>query len=156
MKSVNYIVKSYVRYQLRISHVLLIPLTGGTAAATMVMMRPRPFMGPIGRGGRFGPNPLMTMGNVAANSSENAKLEKADMMAKQAAQCIEQAQQLVPQIPAIDMAQVKSLKKGIAGAVIAPGLTQAMRAGQIGKQATALQTTLTQVQSAQRWLANIQ
>ncbi len=78
------------------------------------------------------------------------------MLANQAAQYIEQAQQLVPQIPSIDMAGVKQLKKGIAGAVLAPGLSQAMRAGQIGKQASALQTTITQVQSAQRWLANMQ
>lgn len=121
----------------------------------MVMNRPRPFMGPIGRGGRFGPNPMQTMGNVAANSAENAKLEKADMLAKQAATCIEQAQALVPQIPSIDMQGVKTLKKGVAGAVLAPGLSQAMRAGQIGKQASALETTITQVQSALRWLQNM-
>lgn len=48
---------------------------GGMMVGNMVMNRPRPFMGPIGRGGRFGPNPMQTMGNVAANSAENAKLE---------------------------------------------------------------------------------
>ncbi len=48
---------------------------GGMMAADVIAMRPRPFMGPLGRGGRFGPNPMMTVGNVAANSAENAKLE---------------------------------------------------------------------------------
>lgn len=62
--------------------------------------------------------------NVAAGAAQNSRLEQADMFVTQACNCITQAQQIVPQIPSIDLAEVQRLRGGVVRYIAIPTLTQ--------------------------------
>lgn len=62
--------------------------------------------------------------NVAAGAAQNSRLEQADMFVTQACNSITQAQQLVPQIPSIDLAEVQRLRGGVVRFIAIPTLTQ--------------------------------
>lgn len=63
--------------------------------------------------------------NIAAGAAQNSRLETADMFVTQACNNITRAQQLVPQIPSIDIAEVQRLRGGVVRFIAIPTLSQA-------------------------------